>query len=188
MFNYTRKSINKIALFVAIIIFIILESFIKPIQAKPVEEETPQVTEIMEVATSPEPSEEPEYDWYIEIPKINLIAPISEGTDMETLNQFVGHFEETKKENGNVGLAAHNRGYPQNYFQDLKSLEINDEVFYKYNGIKKKYKIERNVIIKDTNWHYLENTKEDKITMITCVENKPELRRCLQATYVEGVS
>lgn len=52
--------------------------------------------------------------WKIEIPKINLDAEISEGTDRETLNEYVGHFEETQVEEGNIGLAAHNRGYAVN--------------------------------------------------------------------------
>ena len=47
--------------------------------------------------------------WKIEIPKINLIAPIGEGTSMEVMNKYVGHFENTEKWNGNIGLAAHNR-------------------------------------------------------------------------------
>ena len=37
-----------------------------------------------------------------------------------------------------------------------------------------------NVIIKDTDTYVIENTKENIITLITCVENKPELRRCVQ--------
>lgn len=48
-------------------------------------------------------------NWYIEIPKINLIAPISEGTTQETMSKYVGHFENTSVWEGNVGLAAHNR-------------------------------------------------------------------------------
>lgn len=47
--------------------------------------------------------------WQIEIPKINLVAPIEEGTSIEVMNKFVGHFESTSKWNGNIGLAAHNR-------------------------------------------------------------------------------
>lgn len=47
--------------------------------------------------------------WKIEIPKINLIAMIEEGTSEQTMNKYVGHFENTEKWNGNVGLAAHNR-------------------------------------------------------------------------------
>lgn len=47
--------------------------------------------------------------WQIEIPSINLVAPIAEGTTQEIMNKFVGHFESTNKWDGNVGLAAHNR-------------------------------------------------------------------------------
>ena len=47
--------------------------------------------------------------WKIEIPKINLEATIAEGTSEEIMNKYIGHFEDTEKWNGNVGLAAHNR-------------------------------------------------------------------------------
>ena len=187
MINYTKQNINKIALFMAIILFIIINSFIDPIMANSIkEDETNNVNEIMEIASETNSSKKEEFDWYIEIPKINLVAPISEGTDLQTLEQFVGHFTETKKENGNVGLAAHNRGYTKNYFENLKELELNDEIYYKCNNIKKKFIIDKKIIIKDTDWSYLQETNEDKITMITCVENNPEYRRCLQATYTKG--
>ena len=68
---------------------------------------------------SPESQQETE-EWYIEIPIINLKANIKEGTEKETLDDYVGHFEETQKENGNIGLAAHNRGYKNNYFENIK--------------------------------------------------------------------
>ena len=42
------------------------------------------------------------YLWQIEIPKINCIANISEGTDENTLDKYVGHFENSKKRNGNL--------------------------------------------------------------------------------------
>ena len=35
--------------------------------------------------------------WVLEIPKINLIANISEGTSKEVLEDFIGHFEETRE-------------------------------------------------------------------------------------------
>ena len=47
--------------------------------------------------------------WQIEIPKIDLIAPIAEGTTQEVMDKYVGHFESTEKWSGNIGLAAHNR-------------------------------------------------------------------------------
>lgn len=119
--------------------------------------------------------------WKIEIPKIELIAEISEGTTEQILDEFVGHFEETSKEKGNVGLAAHNRGYKVNHFEKIKFLEIGDEIFYTYNEITRKYIVTYKSIIEDTDWSKLEKTEENKLTLITCVENQPSYRLCLQA-------
>ena len=119
--------------------------------------------------------------WQLEIPRINLVAPIAEGTSTNIMNEFVGHFEETPKDNGNIGLAAHNRGYKVNYFQDLKLLQKGDLIIYKYNGSITKYGVNEIGIIKDTDWSKLEDDKQDKLTLITCLEDKPEYRRYIQA-------
>lgn len=118
--------------------------------------------------------------WYLEIPAINLNAEIAEGTSKEIMDNYIGHFEETTKTYGNVGLAAHNRGYKNNYFQDLKELKEGDEIYYHYNDFSKKYIVTKHVIIKDTDWTNLEKTEDNIITLITCVENEPEYRRCIQ--------
>lgn len=123
--------------------------------------------------------------WQIEIPKISLKAEISEGTSKEILNQYVGHFEKTSKEIGNIGLAGHNRGYDVNYFKDLKLLKQGDEIIYRHNQFEKIYEVEKCRIIKDTQWEYLEPTEENMLTLITCVENQPEYRRCIQAVEKE---
>ncbi len=125
-------------------------------------------------------------NWKISIPKISLEAEISEGTRKEVMDKFVGHFEETTKTSGNVGLAAHNRGYPVNYFADIKKLKEGDEIIYKYFEFEKTYLVTENKIIEDIDWEPLENTKENKITLITCVENEPEYRRCIQAIEKEN--
>ena len=127
-----------------------------------------------------EKTEEIPYEWGISIPKINLKAQIAEGTSKEIMDEYVGHFEETKNDKGNIGLAAHNRGYKVNYFQNLKKLKEGDEIIYKYKNIQRTYIVKTLKIIKDTDWSYLENTNENKITLITCVENEPEYRRCVQ--------
>lgn len=119
--------------------------------------------------------------WQLEIPRINLVAPIAEGTSTNIMNEFVGHFEETPKDNGNIGLAAHNRGYKVNYFQDLKLLQKGDLIIYTYNGSITKYGVNEIGIIKDTDWSKLEDDKQDKLTLITCLEDKPEYRRYIQA-------
>lgn len=74
-----------------------------------------------------------ESNWYLEVPKIDLHAEIREGTDSKNLNRNIAHFEETVRLDGNIGLAAHNRGYKVNYFERLKELEKGDKIYYSYN-------------------------------------------------------
>lgn len=125
-------------------------------------------------------------EWEIEIPKINLRAEISAGTDAKVMNKYVGHFEETPEFIGNIGLAAHNRGYPVNYFKDLKLLEIGDKIHYKFGDEKKSYIVDKIKIIEDTNWEMLKNTEDNRLTLITCIENEPEYRLCVQAIEIGG--
>ena len=125
------------------------------------------------------------YDWYIEIPKINLYAPIEEGTEDEILNRSVGHFENTSRRNGNCGLAAHNRGYRVNYFSRVKELEKGDTIYYFVDGKKYQYKVNDILIIYETDWSMLDETKDNRITLLTCAENRAEYRLCVQAILVE---
>lgn len=119
--------------------------------------------------------------WTIEIPSISLNATIAEGTTKEIMDKYVGHFTETSKDIGNVGLAAHNRGYENNYFANIKKLKEGDEIIYTYKNFKKIYIVKKHDIISDTDWSYLEKGEKNKITLITCVENEPQYRRCIQA-------
>ena len=123
-------------------------------------------------------------NWQIEIEKLNLTTNIAEGTSSEVMNVYVGHFSVTSKWNGNVALAAHNRGYPVNYFANLKKLEKGEIIEYHINGKTRKYRIETITKIRDTDWRYLENTEDNRITLITCVENEPDYRRCIQAVEI----
>lgn len=124
--------------------------------------------------------------WRIQIPKINLDVHIMEGTTSEVLLKAVGHFKETSKWKGNVGLAAHNRGYNCNFFEKIKNLKIGDEIIYYTNNNKKVYKVQMNKVILDTDWSYLKQTKDNRITLITCEENRKNYRRCIQAIEVNN--
>lgn len=147
------------------------------------QEQENKSNESKELKESTETTEESE--WRLEIPKINLNANIKEGTTKEILDEAIGHFEETPAENGNIGVAAHNRGYKLNYFENLKKLKEGDIIKYKHNSFEKEYEIISHIIIKDTDFSMLENTRENRITLITCVENEPEYRRCIQAVERE---
>lgn len=47
--------------------------------------------------------------WQVEVPVINLTAPIAQDTTQEVMKNYVGHFVNTSFWKGNIGLAAHNR-------------------------------------------------------------------------------
>lgn len=78
-------------------------------------------------------------------------------------------------------LAAHNRGYKVNYFARIKELKQGDEIYYTYNNLKKTYIVKEEKIIEDTDWELLRNTEENILTLITCMENIPNQRRCVIA-------
>ena len=58
----------------------------------------------------------------IEIPTLGLSVRIYQGTDSKTLVKGVGHFEDTSIWEGNVCLAAHNRG-ANSYFGQIHTLD-----------------------------------------------------------------
>ena len=119
--------------------------------------------------------------WRIEIPKIGVNAPIKSGTSQAVLATAVGHFEESVDWNGNVALAGHNRGYNCSFFQNIKNLKKGDKIIYYTEYGKRVYEVVTNKIIQQTDWSYIENTEDNRITLITCVENMYEYRRCIQA-------
>lgn len=191
-FIYSNKGINLLSFIISIIIFLFINllinnfskfNFINPNNfynlvlennENVVEEEVSNIEEeVIDINN---------LNWYIEIPSIELKAPIKEGIDDETLNKYVGHFDSTSLQNGNIGLAGHNRGYEKNYFEKLRLVKKGDVIHYKYNEYFMTYIIDTIEIIRSTDWSYLEKyDDENRITLITCVENEPQYRRCVQA-------
>lgn len=123
---------------------------------------------------------------YLNIPSINLVnAPIKEGTDIDTLNKYLGHFTDSAYLEGNVAIAGHNRGYEKNYFENLDKIKQDDEITYQTKYQTKKYKVTEVKTIKDKDVYVIENTPENKITLITCVKNKGNLRLCVVGDEIE---
>lgn len=123
-------------------------------------------------------------NWRILIPKINVNAPILEKVTNENMRRCVAHFENSSKWNGNICLAAHNRGYKYNYFQEIHTLKKGDIIIYKNGNKQRKYEVEINEKIQETDWSYLGETKDNKITLITCINDMPEYRTCIQAKQI----
>jgi len=187
MISYTKKHINLIAIGISVLIVLFSSlcvwyfghlsktSFSKIGYPNPT---------VYAATVKAEPGSLERPDWRLEIPKIELMAPITEGIDYENMKTSICHFEESALQDGNVALAAHNRGYENNYFERLKELEIGDTIAYTINGKTVTYQVKANMIISENDWSYVKNTKEDTITLITCVENEPSYRRCVQAIKI----
>ena len=188
---YTKKFVNITSLIIAIVISLITNFFLIKIPNSLPDEVDKQIY-VNEVENGERENivnnqtnrieEKEEIIGKIKIPKINLEANIKEGTSSKIIDYYVGHFEDTSLNEGNIGLAAHNRGEKvKAYFKDIKKLQEGDEIIYETKEIKRIYKVKTITIIKQTNWTYLQPTDDNRITLITCVENEPEYRLCVQA-------
>lgn len=118
------------------------------------------------------------------IEKIGLKATVKEGTSNQILKEYIGHIEETSTYDGNIGLAAHNRGNKYSYFARINELEKGDILTYETKFYKRQYKVDNIQVIFETDWSLLQNTEENKITMITCIKNKRNQRLCVQASEI----
>lgn len=121
----------------------------------------------------------------IRIPDIDLSVKIYEGTTNSALAKGVGHFKDTSIWNGNVCLAAHNRGV-NDYFGEIHNLDYGDIIKLttkKGTRTYKVYNIEK-ISVNDTS--NLQGTSDNIITLITCVANQADYYRwCVQGYEVD---
>ena len=114
----------------------------------------------------------------LEIPVINFKDIVVKGTDQLALAQGIGLFEHSNILEGNVCLAGHNT---YRFLANLKYVKEGDIIKYSSALGNKEYKVTTIKQIQETDWTMLEDTEDNRITIITCVRNKPELRLCVQA-------
>ena len=116
-------------------------------------------------------------------------APIRESVELSTLSETIGHFPSTSIYEGNVGLASHNSGSQGDFFKNLKKIKIGSEIFYQTNYGTKRYVVTTKEIISEEDWSYLQETEDNRITLITCVAGQKDKRLCVQAIESsEGMS
>ena len=115
----------------------------------------------------------------IRIDAINFEGLIYEGTSDSTLEKGVGHIESSAYLEGNVGLAAHNT---KKFWAKLYTLKKGDTISYISFLGSKEYVVDNIQIINEKDWSLLENTSENKLTLITCILNNPNQRLCVQAS------
>lgn len=112
-------------------------------------------------------------------------APIKESVELFTLSEAIGHFTSTSLYSGNVGLASHNGGGKGDYFKNLNKVKEGSEIYYQTDFGVRRYIVKTIAIIDETDWSYLQETEDNRITLITCVKGQKSKRLCVQALESE---
>ena len=116
----------------------------------------------------------------LEIPALDLSVRIYQGTDSKTLAKGVGHFEDTSIWEGNVCLAAHNRG-TNSYFGQIHTLDIGDKITLTTKLGTRTYKVTDVFKVSETDRSGLADSSENMLTLYTCVRNQRDQRWCVTA-------
>ena len=116
----------------------------------------------------------------LKIPVIGLTVKVYQGTDSAALAKGAGHFESTSIWDGNVAIAAHNRGV-NNHFGKIHTLDLGDTIKLTTKLGTRTYEVCSVSKISVNDVSVLNDTADNIITLITCVMNEPNYRWCVQA-------
>lgn len=119
----------------------------------------------------------------VSISRVGLNAKVYEGATDTSMAKGAGHYTGSGLYAGNIALFGHNRG-SNAYFAKLKDVKVGDEVVYQTNQGTKTYEVTFVGTIAYTDYSYLNEMGDNRITMITCIANQPSLRLCVQAQEI----
>lgn len=230
--NFNKRNLNIISFLVSLIIFIIIVFIIRLITNQNTNQEYSYImpsdessanNELPIASTNIVSANEQNFDqtnsnkladlpvaqvtnWQIEIEKLNLTTNIAEGTSSDVISNKVGHYTNSNILSGIIALKAYNIGEGNNYFANLKELQIGDEIKYTVNENQSTYKVTLNKIIEcseslsevDEFTQILNNikgnsidnedtktendqSKNDILILITYVKDMPNNLRCVVA-------
>ena len=230
--NFNKRNLNIISFFVSLIIFILIVFIIRLITNQNTNQEYSYImpsgesgvnNELPIARTNIVSANEQNLDqtnsnkladlpvaqvtnWQIEIEKLNLTTNIAEGTSSDVISNKVGHYTNSNILSGIIALKAYNIGEGNNYFANLKELQIGDEIKYTVNENQSTYKVTLNKIIEcseslsevDEFTQILNNikgnsidnedtktendqSKNDILILITYVKDMPNNLRCVVA-------
>ena len=119
----------------------------------------------------------------LKIPAIGLSVKIVQGTDSAALKKGAGHFEDTSIWDGNVALAAHNRGV-NNHFGQIHTLELGDTITLTTRLGTRTYEVTSVSKVSETDRSALAASTTNMITLYTCVRDQRDQRWCVQGVEI----
>ncbi len=138
---------------------------------KPNEAEIPEHLRpmVQSLANMPVPTPAPNQAVRIQIPSINVDAPVVQGDGWEQLKKGVGQYvgSPAPGENGNVVLSAHNDVYGE-IFRYLDRLVPGDQVIISTQQRQYVYVVDRTVLVEPTAVEVMASSGSPTVTLISC--------------------
>lgn len=141
---------------------------------------------VQTMANLPVPTPSPQQAVRIQIPAIDVDAPVVQGDGWEQLKKGVGQLIGTANpgQHGNMVFSAHNDVFGQ-IFQHLDRLENGDEVIVYTNQRAYVYKVNQTQIVEPTQVEVLANTQEPVVTLISCFPYMVDNQRIVVTALLE---
>lgn len=115
--------------------------------------------------------EQPDTIGIINIPRIDLRAPIAEGADLDTLRFAIGHMESTTAlgQVGNSVVAGHRSHSFGTYFNRLDEMQLDDEIIVETGNQTITYVVYDILLVEPNDVSVLKNSSKYKVlTLVTC--------------------
>ncbi|MDK1028430.1 MAG: class D sortase [Anaerolineae bacterium] len=124
---------------------------------------------VQTLANIPLPTPAPDQTVRLQIPRLNVDAPVVQGDGWEQLKKGVGQHigSANPGQNGNVVLSAHNDVYGE-LFRYLDQLQAGDEIIAYTQQRQYVYVVDRTVIVEPTAVEVMASTGGPTITLISC--------------------
>ena len=102
----------------------------------------------------------------LDVPRLDLSAPVVEGDDEATLSRAVGHLPDTPLpwHEGNSAIAAHRDGL----FRPLKDIAVGDEIRFRTPVEDLRYRVTHTAIVAPDDLSVLDAGTQPTLTLITC--------------------
>ncbi len=124
---------------------------------------------VQSLANIPIPTPAPDQTVRLQIPRLNVDAPVVQGDGWEQLKKGVGQHigSANPGQNGNVVLTAHNDVYGE-LFRHLDQLQPGDNVIVYTQQRQYVYIVDRTVIVEPTAVEVMASTGNPTVTLISC--------------------
>jgi LPXTG-site transpeptidase (sortase) family protein len=120
----------------------------------------------------------------LHVARLNRTVRVYAGATMEAMDNGAGHFSFTGLNTGNTGLVGHNRGSRNGFFNFVRLLQHGDIITLTANGTTRRYAVSMQYTINEDDFSPLLALGDNRLTLVTCVEYQPGLRRVAVATEI----